>query len=98
MQFRESQRHQSSSVIKLCSNIAHLSFQDEISEGLIVSSLNIMKGTSAPLLILLKSLEDSSFKRLVLEAVQLSIFLILTPIFLESIPSESNLKAAFQLS
>lgn len=97
MQFSQGKRNKGCLVIKLSSYIINLSLHDEISECLIVCSLNKGNNTSEPFAILLKSLDDSSFNRLVLDAVQLYIFLILTPTFFESIPSERSLKAAFQL-
>lgn len=97
MQHAEIQRNQRSLVVQLRSDIVDLLAQDEVSEGLVIRLLNLSRVTSDPPAMVLKICEDFSLRVEILEAVQVSMSLILIPLLLESIPSESRRKAAFQL-
>lgn len=71
MKIGQSEGNQSLLAIYFCSYIIDLSLHDEHPKRLVVYSLAIADITSFPLDILLNSLEDSSLRRDVLEAVQL---------------------------
>lgn len=96
MKICQSQRNQCALLVELSRNIVDFTSKYIASEGLIVHFLHKVEITSAPLPIWLKSCEDCSFKIEIFDAVQLSMSLIFSPL-LESISSDSNLKAAFQL-
>lgn len=98
MEHAEVERDQGRLVVQLRLDIVDLLPQDEVAEGLVIRLLNKPKTTSDPPAMVLKICEDFSLRVEILEAVQVSMSLILTPQLLESMPSESRRKAAFQLS
>lgn len=92
------ERNEGSLAVQLGSDIVDLLPQDEVAEGLVIRLLNRCTATSDPPAMELKICEDFSLRVDILEAVQVSMSLILIPLLLESMPSESRRKAAFQLS